>query len=356
MCGWNGYRRRISIAKPAKCHAWKLGCFYAWSLVGLLLVLPQSACLLADSPSSQVAPAPSAASGKSKSFAEALRLTASEATALTDVRDRASQLDETAFYMMLSKAAGIAALADQQLHLLDRPVASNLLAHPQRYRGWPIRLRLRVYRVEKLVPGAGLSASPYWAADRPVWKLVGVDSKSDDPLTGLLVVFSIVEPSVLGAPDRVGQSGEGYYNHGRDVELAGISYKLYRTEDLQGNIRDYPVVVAWRLEIPAAGKKVAETKTPSRSHFIYMLLAGLLVMYLFAKRYARRKAAEESRFVYRPLRDELGEPPGDPAEAPAKTEKPTGGTGGVDPMLKEAAEEYRKQKERDNAAGEDRSS
>lgn len=82
------------------------------------------------------------------SFTDALKLTELEAAALGDVADSSPQLAETAFYMMLSKAAAVAERTDQDLSLIDSPAPEQLLTNPKRWRGWPVRLGVRVYRLQ----------------------------------------------------------------------------------------------------------------------------------------------------------------------------------------------------------------
>ncbi len=101
------------------------------------------------------APATRPGSPTTRSFQESLKLTEKEQRALSAVRDRSTQRDETAFYMLLRKAHRISEIGEQKLRALDRPAVENLLRHPERYRGWAIRIPLRVHRVEKLTVLAG---------------------------------------------------------------------------------------------------------------------------------------------------------------------------------------------------------
>jgi len=277
-------------------------------------------------------------------FSEALKLTEKEFVALSAVRDRVGQLDETAFKMLLSKAAGLAQVEGQELQIIDRPAAVNLLRHPERYRGWPVRLTLRAHKVHKVVGGKDLSASVYWPAGRALWQVGCVDPQSNFPADNPLLVFSIVEPTVLGEPDKiVGEDERLYYAH-RDarVNVTGYFYKVWRQRDTEGNVRNYPVIVAWRLDKPAEQSATPRAQKPAewRIYIMIVLLLILLMAYALAKRFFRRQGGRKNPSEYQPMRFDIKMPDED---EPAESEQ--GAAQSVDPLLREAAEEYRKERE-----------
>ena len=298
------------------------------------------------------APATRPGSPTTRSFQESLKLTEKEQRALSAVRDRSTQLDETAFYMLLRKAHRISEIGEQKLRALDRPAVGNLLRHPERYRGWAIRIPLRVHRVEKLTVGDGLTPSLYWPADRPVWKMSCIDARSDDPLTGPVLVFSAVEPTALGEPDAVGDQGERVYHPGRTVKLAGIAYKVWRSKDLDGNVRDFPVVMGWRTDAPSPKQTKTKPGLSFSGYHAAALVAILLMVYLMLRRYTERRRRDASRVSYRSPPEQLapkrGEPPDTDEEA--QREQPPE----VDPLLRDAAEQYRKEKGDEDGPDEDR--
>ncbi len=264
------------------------------------------------------------------SFADALKLTQAEATALADVADKSPQLDETAFYIMLAKAARIAERTDQDHSLIDSPAAVQLLDAPRRWRGWPVSLGVTIYRAEKLQGHKHLSASPNWPVNKPVWKLSGT-AMGDPNIT--IVAFSVTDPLMLGEPDSTETDAAGViiatYDKGSAAEVIGFSYKTWSTKDTEGRLQNYPIVVAWK--IARTGRPGEAELTPQLEKFYQTVALGmaLLIGYLFLKVYTRR----------------LGKA-GSPLRQANRIESAGGETGDVtpqiDPLLKAAAEQYAK--------------
>jgi len=233
----------------------------------------------------------------------AFELSQRETIALSAVRDRNEQLDETALYMMLDKAALMAHLPSPSVESLDHPSADNLLRHPQRYRGWPVRLDVNILRVEELTSPKDITAPPDWPADKSVWKMAGYIPSATGTNDTPLLVLSTGAPEALGQPSSVGPDGEGYYDHHRTLTAAGFFYKLYRGQDDSGRTRDFPVLIAWSFENTQSQSGIALP-----GNFGIMILVGLVVFYVFARRWARRATGPEPTYHYRPLREDLHEP------------------------------------------------
>ncbi|MHC4294035.1 MAG: hypothetical protein ACYSTL_00450, partial [Planctomycetota bacterium] len=215
-----------------------LGC--ACAFCAIIVICP---VLLADTPTTIPA---------AETFEEAFELTRKEAAVLESVSDRVAQLDEAAFYVFLRKAARLAAI-ETQFDRLDRPTAANLLEHPQRYRAWPILINVQVSRMEKLAVGDGLSASGDWPPDRPVWK-IGCFSTEGAGGRIPLLIFSVVEPTLLGDPDKIGPAGDNVYIRWRDAQICALFYKVATYEGADGRTREYPVAIAWSLSEPDAAR------------------------------------------------------------------------------------------------------
>ncbi len=264
------------------------------------------------------------------SFADAIKLTTAEATALADVADKSPQLAETAFYMMLAKADALARRTDVDLTSMDTPSSSQLLTNPQRWRGWPIRSRVIVYKIEKLQGRTHLSPSPHWSVNRPVWKLSG--TAMGDPNIAI-VAFSGTIPPQRNEPDSIVTDETGVevrtFTNGTPVEYAGFYYKVWSTKDTEGKVQDYPVIIPWKISLVIPGVK---TERPGSLGKLYQTVAlgmALLIGYLFLKAYTRR----------------LGKA-GSSLQRAEKIESTDGETGDaeprIDPLLKAAAEQYAK--------------
>ena len=278
------------------------------------------------------------------SLQQGLKLTEKEVTALGAVEDRISQWQETAFYMLLKRVAGLAELTEQDLRTLDRPAYQNLLGKPDRYRLHPMRLNVRVFRVLKMTPETGLGFSRYWPKGREVWRMyctsAGIANYADEPLT----VYCTVEPSGLGQPARTTTEGEMQFPRGPEVEIAAVLYKIYKATESGGEQwREYPLLLAWQIRDGSDGERTPGFTIPSGPLAAFLCIAALALAYYFVRRTVRqmRKAAPAAQ--YRPIRDEKGE-----SLPPAEDDQEDR----VDPLLQQAAEQY--EKERRQADGTDR--
>jgi hypothetical protein len=247
-------------------------------------------------------------------------LTAGEQSLLADVRDGDSQLDEAALYALLAKAKAIAAKG-VPLWQIDRPAVDNLLAHPARYRGWPVVVRLRIARVEKLLPPKDITPPPSWPKDRPVWKLACYAPAAIAGRDVPLLVFTLVEPPG-GASGQAGDDRPE--DTPRDCDVGGYFYKVARGEDVSGRERNFPVILAWSFTPAGTGiGGLSAEKAP----WLVILLA-LLALFVVVQRLSRRAGKASERAMGGTLIDRR--PPGAPE-----------GPGEINPALLDALREGR---------------
>jgi hypothetical protein len=270
--------------------------------------------------------------------------TPDQRTVLADTSDFDSQLDTPAFYVLLEQAGRLAGgYEPNALPAIDRPAYASLLQRPGRYRAEPIALGVRVIAVQKLAVGAGLSATPRWPADRPIWELQCGWADADYPADSPLRIFSVVDPApLLGPASRSGRDGRSYYlgadNYAPAMQLHALFFKVVRAEDREGNQRDFPVAVAWSMErsakprtVPAAGDRPG-----AWSALPLVLLAGIGAYALLRVYTWKLRKAGDRRPRYQPLREPTAEPV-EPARDAEDAEED------VDPELKSAVETYRKE-------------
>ena len=289
-------------------------------------------------------------------LAEAIEPNDTERIVLAATRDRIGSIDQTDRYVMLALAARAPTPDAVEWEQLDRPAYVNLLRDPVRYRARPMRMRLRVYRVWKLLPGAGLVFSPFWKRDRPVWEMDCIWSSVPYSREKPLKVFSIVNPDeFLGEPDERQPDGEMTYRRGPELRAAGLFHKVYRkTERGSGRLRDYPVVVVWDITRtvgtwPRGGWGGWGLTQTLPVLLLVIVLIGAFV--LTKRRLGRLRGSDRSaaRGEYRPLRRERGrrEPPPSDTDANEADEP-------VDPNLAAAVEDFLQDKQRDDAPPERR--
>jgi len=261
--------------------------------LGLLAVLLPATWLGAEVADTQ----PARQSGIA--LTDALTLNQRERTVLADTQDGDSQLDEAAFYMLLSKAAGIAGVRPNDLGDLDRPAMANLLARPDRYRGWPVAISVRIMRVEQLRAPQDFTLPPGWSEDRHIWKIAcnGLDAEAASPQP--LLVFTTSRPRSLPPAEKTGAAGEAYYLRSNSFKIQGFFYKSHRAANNDGKLTDFPVVVAWSVDC-------AERPASSRPKGWWLgSIIGLAIIYLFVRRWSRRAIGDDQKYIYRPLRQQL---------------------------------------------------
>ncbi|MCE5327193.1 MAG: hypothetical protein LLG01_12365 [Planctomycetaceae bacterium] len=329
---------------------------------------------VATEPASQTAPAATAAATRPavaavdvdlSSLPEALQpmyrvltWTPTEQNILSAVKDFNQQWQEAGFFVALQKAREVEPLAPAVAAMLDRKsLYENLINDPQRFRVKPVGLRMYVVSIEKLEPGHQFMPSARWSTqDGPIYRIVGFNAEGAGPLNEPYQVFCDFNPAEqlkLGKPELDGTREIYPIRHGRkSVHVAGLFYKIYREMD-RGNadsepqMRNYPIILAWQMVqsgAASAGAQDATTNSPwgFKSSIAFVIIGALLVAYIFLSRYSRKTTSDRGlNRKYRPLRDvTLDQTPAPSDDDDAAAE--------IDPELRKACEQYRKEKGLDN--------
>ena len=293
-----------------------------------------------------------------KTIAQRVALTEQEKTVLGDLQDGTDKFDETALYVMFAIAARMPKLDVLEWDQLDRPAYVNLLADPDRYRATPLRMRVKVYYVAKLQSGAGLDFSKFWPKDRPVWEMDCVQSDTPFQKNKPLRIYSVVDPTPqIGQPDEIGPHNRRKYDRGRDVRIAALFYKIYRTrEEGTGRLRDYPEAMAWQMSRTISSIRVGGWDAGKLSQLLPLALLLVVLaagFYLTRRRLAKLKAEGVAGPRYRPLRRESSSGSEESPQAQATGERPAEPKADdvpVDPALTAAVEEYLQEKGDDDGA------
>lgn len=271
---------------------------------------------------------------------EGLRLDWAESMILQGVRDDSSQFIDNGLYVLLRRAACLPELNQAQYDSLSHINTDELMDAPATYRARPLRLSMRVYKVDKKWPGADFPTSPRWPRDKPIWWVGGADFTSKRQI----IVLSLDDPSpVLGEPETTQDGGKVLmYPMGPRLEVAGLFYKVYQDMSVGGErnppaLMSYPVIVGWQ---------VGRTSLPSGG-IDYMWFAALVSLAILAALFFvfRRRASQAKKATpnvgwgdYRPLRDDAAAP----SEKTSQADNPD--VQQVDPALREAAERFRKER------------
>ena len=282
---------------------------------------------------------------------------------------RAEQVG-TAFYMLLAKAAQLPSLAAEDFDSLPRPTYARLLDNPQKFAGQAIRLRVHVNVVQELVAGepGQLGATPDWPQGSRVWRIDCFHDSGEYPGTQPMRVFSVVDPRpLLGRPREVIKGESIYDGPPPVVEMVGVFYKIWESEDrqteqrtkglaqegavpLQRNVRPYPLVVVWQIE-PSGRRVVSSGSTLSKAGIALIMVVLLAAVFYLARRYARHArgfmakggAARSLPRGYAPLRDADSND-----ESDDESDDDEDVDDAIDPALKAAAEAYRLEHEQEN--------
>jgi len=262
-------------------------------------------------------------------IAEGLELSEAERQALVQVLDKPSQLDEPGLYVMMRRAAALPKLSDDQWEALDQVAYVNLLHRPQDYHLRPIRMEVHVNRVKEISAGEGLTSySRWWPRSRSAWDVACVVPTRANPYatTQPLTAISVVQPDIKQEPDELGPDGqELYFVPGPKLELAGVFYKVHQRRDLDGNLREYPVLIVWQT------RRLADLPAPTNwtktmAAVIIMLVAVLAIVFMRIKRQIRAIKAPPQRA---------------PSERPDEDREPIEDEDRqVDPLLQQAAKDY----------------
>jgi hypothetical protein len=250
-----------------------------------------------------------------------------EREVLAMVEDGAQSFQDPALPMLLARVARLPVLDALDFQYgLDRVAYRNLIEQPQRYRARPMRLTVQVVGMSRLQCGKDIVGFERWGnSTAPIWRLDCVDVSALDPLTQPIIVLMTTEPKGLGKPDRTTPTGAAVYTSRRVLlDIACVFYKLYVSHDLQGNVRDYPIVLAWQGEAP---KDLPAASTKRGNYSQVLLVVGMLVLtYVFIRMRIRRSQRNgDDAYVYQPRRYEEGidEAAGSPPDlsSPASGEK-----------------------------------
>jgi len=254
--------------------------------------------------------------------------------------------DRKDFYILMGKVADLPPLKDADYYDLDRPAYRSFMQEPNRWFGRPMRMTVLVFQVEKLTVDNGkLNASIFWRKEAPIWKLYCLNAKAETPGLEPVTVYVPVDPTnILGQPPHKSDHGRmGYEVPGRRAEIAGVFLRNYQDVNRGGvdgrpTVREFPAVLAWQIAPPTEWEK--KTNAFSESHFILLLLAGFLILFLLMRaRMARNRREQPDTWESRhPMREADRMEEGD-AEPPEEEEP-----GPVDPQLAAAAKQYRKEK------------
>ena len=316
-------------------------------LVGVTLcgtaVLPTTQTEPAASPASAppvrlVGPLPAA-----KTLEEGLDYTEVERTLLEVVRDAkpgapAAERPGSCLFLLLRRAKALPQLDAEQFGSLERPSFRNLLSEPSRYRGRAIRYAVRVNRVRKLAPGKGLPFSRWWRRSESIWQMDCIDGTGKYPGERPLRIYTHLDPTkLLGKAEKLADEWR-YGKEGKLINVAAIFLKVFtaevaKAEPPRPTERDYPCMVAWQIQRPSSGGYTA-APIPPLLVLMLVILILLAAAFWWVKRCSRirREAEENARRALRVTGQEQNEPADEPEEGQQ-----------VDPMLKAAAEQYRKE-------------
>jgi len=169
-----------------------------------------------------------------------------------------------------------------------------------------------------------------------------------------VVIYTHLDPTGMLGKGNVEDNCTLYDPKKNTIELACVFYKVYEAEE-QGDKktdakrrRMYPVIVAWQFD--KVRKAPSESLLDSRIYIVLLIVVMLLFLYMYFKRITRRQR-QGAGAKYRSLRDlSKIEPQPEVVGEPRAEEDRDGDAGEVDPDLKAAAEEYRKEKGLDDDA------
>lgn len=267
------------------------------------------------------------------------------ARAMSDVDDNVPRWREDAFYLLLKQVADLGPLAEGQLARLDRPAYRSLLVEPKHYRCRAMRMTVRVHRVRKITGRDLRVSNTVW--DKPVWRL----SCSDAALSvedGPIMICSAAEPTGLGEPsDKTPKDAKRFhedellYKGAPQVELACVFYKVYKDErEDTSEDRAYPVAVAWHVAA-AEGRSTGLSTPDLRYVGGAVAVAGICIAYYFIRKRTKRLGKGGHKVQYRPKRDEIDAQVDADAPPGAEDEEDQS----VDPLLAEAAEDYKRERQ-----------
>ena len=348
--------------KPADRQTRKRRRILAVALAGAVFILcggceeqasiePARPAAIAGPTTGPVAPGEEAIGRLPPEIAEVYRALAwseSEKNILASVNDYDRQWRETAFFTVMRRVRTVRQLATDAFNALDRPSYNSLLSDPGRYRARPVRLSVHAYTVARLQPGKHFTASARWTlSDGPIWRMDCGNAMTRHPADEPLSVFCAFDPiNLLGKPYKVDENGRAIYRGGQRADIAGVFFKVYRDMERGDSehaprMRNYPIVLAWQISRPRGG--IGPASADPTSVAIIIIVVMLAAVYVILRRTTKRSAAHRAlrRGSYRPLRSrEMEAEPAGKDQPGDRDDRPSD----IDPILKAASEQYRKEK------------
>ena len=305
------------------------------------------------SPTTSTAPR---ALGKFKTVDEGLDLGDANRDSYEVAFDRIRQLDESALTMWLQRISRMPDLSKEQFGL-DRPSIENIMRNPKDYKGRAIAVDTYALRVWKWMPNEDFNATRWWNIHAgPLWQVDCLHADAQYPGEAPIFVICTFDPTpILGKPDRIGNEGELLYplqsGYQPKYRLAGVFYKLYETRDKDGRTRQFPVLLVWQMNRAGGRDNVTGPGGMPGTRHALIIVSVLVLAFAFIylkKKASRTKRGDRPGPEYRPLRGE--DLPVQPAAGPSlPPDDEDDEDDQVDPQLKAASEQYRKEKGLDDA-------
>ena len=299
------------------------------------------------------------ASGKFKTVEEGLDLGDANRDSYEVAFDRIRQLNESALTMWLQRVSRMPELSREQFRdLLDRPSIKNIMRNPKDYKGKAITVDAYAVRVRKWMPNDNFTATKWWNIHAgPLWQVDCLNANAQYPGEEPIFAICTFDPTpILGKPKRTGDKGELLYplqvqsGYQPKYRLAGVFYKLFETSDEDGRTRQFPVLLVWQMS-PAGGPGNVTGPDGMLGSGRHTLIIAAVLVLAFAFIYLKKKAGRAKQSgrpgpQYHSLRDEdlQVQPAAGPSQPPDEEDDQ------VDPQLKAASEQYRKEKGLDDAA------
>lgn len=328
----------------------------------VMLALAGAAMCQGDQPAPALPPGPPANETPSQAVNRILVLTDDEKDSLNTAQSRRTGYEESAFYTLLNRASQLPELPQEQFADLAKPDYSSLMLTPDAYAGRPIRMNVLVFSVIKQVSGeGGLDPALLWPVGQERWLITCYDADSKyDTVTkkgqhGLLIV-STVDPTPLLPQTHTDEDValKKYPPRLAKLTIAGVFYKLFEDMELGdpehpelSRKETFPLIIAWQI-VSRRSDPRSNVPTALTVVIVFAIVAFLAAFY-FLVRYVRRtgrQSMEARRALwpdrYRALRDTAQD------HLPADE---TEDANDVDPQLKAAVEDWRRDHPEDEPDG-----
>jgi hypothetical protein len=295
----------------------------------------------ATNPSSRAATMPSPASvlaAPLQKITDAMELSYPEKQLLIDTDDRVGPYYDPAAFMLLAHIDRIGPLTAAEMNLLQPVPWKMLIKYGGDFRGEPMRMSLQVYSLTRLDAGQNVPYSSYWDHRRPLWRMACVNVGGSAPGAEPIIVISTQDPrEVLGEGKQQPDNRTWTYGDaGRPVTVAAVFYKVVRESDYRGTaVHDYPVLLAWQVQGPAAQKFAWPEPSLLLVTGVPVLVLALLIFLWYRAR--RRGGAVQWQRLRAQEDHQTSQPPAEPET--------------VDPSLRAAIEDLKRQQKESGDAG-----